>query len=205
MLGSKRECQIPELGRTDEIQNYLHGSANADDSVGVMETNMLRPELVAALVFARAVMCVNTLASHTEVTCSRMIIWESYRLCRHQPGPLASPRFRQLCLLVKSRRGIPKRQSRADRRASKFTDGHFPVKQCKCIMHRALFSTGPAPKGKNGLFFRHRVSDLGGTLVMMGPGAYSGSSFRRKHIAALDALRELSGPAKVVVSGARCR
>ena len=30
--------QIPELGRSDEIQNYLHGGANAHDPFGVMDT-----------------------------------------------------------------------------------------------------------------------------------------------------------------------
>jgi hypothetical protein len=31
-------CQIPELGRSDEIENYLHGGANAHDPFGVMDT-----------------------------------------------------------------------------------------------------------------------------------------------------------------------
>jgi hypothetical protein len=86
MLGPipERECQIPELGPTDEIQNYLHGSANADDPFGVMETIVVCPELIATLPSVRAVMCVKTLANHTEVTCILMIIWESYPLCCHK-------------------------------------------------------------------------------------------------------------------------
>jgi len=40
MLGGipERERQIPELGRPDEIQNYLHGGANTNDPLGVMDT-----------------------------------------------------------------------------------------------------------------------------------------------------------------------
>ncbi len=70
MLGPipERECQIPELGCTDEIQNYLHGSANADYPFGVMETIVVCPELVASLRSVRAVMCVKTLGNHLEVT-----------------------------------------------------------------------------------------------------------------------------------------
>jgi hypothetical protein len=45
----ERERQIPELGCPDEIQNYIHGSANADDPVGVMEPIVVCPELVASL------------------------------------------------------------------------------------------------------------------------------------------------------------
>ena len=90
MLGPipERECQIPELGPTDEIQNYLHGSANADDPFGAMETIVACPELIATLPSVRAVMCVKTLANHTEVTCILMIIWESYPLCCHKSEPL---------------------------------------------------------------------------------------------------------------------
>ena len=91
MLGPipERECQIPELGCTDEIQNYLEGSANADDPFGVMETIVVYRELVASLRSVRAVMWIKTLANYIEVTDTLMTVSESYRLYRHKSGPLA--------------------------------------------------------------------------------------------------------------------
>src|SRR5580704_1751696 len=96
MLGARpeRKCQIPEFGRSDEIQNYLHGGANPHDSFGVMDKIVDRftrvidcPELAAALRSARAVMWVKTQASYIEVTHTLMTISESYRLCGHKPEP----------------------------------------------------------------------------------------------------------------------
>src|SRR6266404_4557559 len=89
MLGliSERECQTPYLGRTGEIQNYLHGGANAHDPFTVMETIVVCPELVAALRSARAVVWVKTLANHIEVT-ETLILWKNYRLCGHKSKPL---------------------------------------------------------------------------------------------------------------------
>src|SRR5258707_10247697 len=87
-------CQIPELGRSDEIQNYLHGGANAHDSFGVMNTiadrlirGVVCVELVGSRQSARAVKCAKTPANYIEVTDSLMTIWESYRLCRHKSKP----------------------------------------------------------------------------------------------------------------------
>src|SRR6266545_151032 len=88
-------CQIPELDRSAEIQNYLHGGANAHDTFGVMDTIVDRftrlivcPELFASRQSARAVMCVKTLANYIEVTDTLMTISESYRLCGHKSKPL---------------------------------------------------------------------------------------------------------------------
>src|SRR5271154_2273607 len=89
----ERECQLPELGRLDEIQNYLHGGTNAHDPFGVIDTIVDRftrwivcARLVAPRRSARAVMCAKTLANHTEVT-DLMTISESYRLCGHKSKP----------------------------------------------------------------------------------------------------------------------
>src|SRR5258707_11216878 len=89
MFGSIPElgCQVPELGRSDEIQNYLHGRANAHDPFGVMDT-IVCPELVASRQSARAVMCVKTPANYIEVTNTLMTVSESYRLCGHKSKPL---------------------------------------------------------------------------------------------------------------------
>src|SRR6266481_6828836 len=80
-------CQIPQLGRSDEIQNYLHGGANAHVPFGVVDT-IVCPELVASRQSARAVMCVKTLANYIEVTDTLMTVSESYRLCGHKSKPL---------------------------------------------------------------------------------------------------------------------
>src|SRR6516162_6218319 len=79
MLGPipERGYQIPEFGRTDEIQDCLHGSAKADDPFGVMGT----------IVDCQELLCVKTPANCTEVTCILMIIWKSDRLCRHWSLP----------------------------------------------------------------------------------------------------------------------
>src|SRR5216684_4471973 len=89
MLGAipEREWQIPEPGCPDEIQDYLHGCGNADDPVGVMETIVVCPELVASLWSVRAVMRAKTVANHTAVISVLMITWKSNRLCRHESPP----------------------------------------------------------------------------------------------------------------------
>jgi hypothetical protein len=79
----ERERQIPELGCPDEIQNYIHGSANADNPFGVLETIVVCPELVASLRSVGAVMRAQTVANHTVVIGMLMIVWKSHRLCRH--------------------------------------------------------------------------------------------------------------------------
>jgi hypothetical protein len=81
MLGSilERECQIPELGSTDEIQNHLHGSANADDPFGVMEITVVCPELDASLRSVRGIVWVKSLANHTEAPYRLTIIREPSR------------------------------------------------------------------------------------------------------------------------------
>jgi hypothetical protein len=79
----ERECQIPEPGCPDEIQNYLHGSANADGPVGVGETIVVCPELFGSLQSVGAVMRAKTVANRRVVTCMLVIIWKSHRLCRH--------------------------------------------------------------------------------------------------------------------------
>src|ERR1700747_267363 len=90
---SELGCQIPELGRSDEIQDCLHG-ANAHDPFGVMDTIVGRftrgivcPELVASRQSVRAVMCVKTLANYIEVTDTLITVSGSYRLRRHKSGP----------------------------------------------------------------------------------------------------------------------
>src|SRR5258708_36744063 len=79
----EREWQIPEPGCPDEIQNYLHGCGNADDPVGVMETIVVCPALVASLWSVRAVMRAQTEANHAAVISMWMIICKSHRLYRH--------------------------------------------------------------------------------------------------------------------------
>src|ERR1700691_1411730 len=80
MLGPipELECQIPELGCTDEIQNYLHGSANADDPFRVMDAidRGARLHLLCA--------SMRPSANQIEVPSTLVIIRNSHRLCRHK-------------------------------------------------------------------------------------------------------------------------